>query len=203
MRVIRRLIPVYSLMWKDMFWKIDWAILVQYRQPRTFYLVNLMSSSINWRTRLNKPAPCLCIQSVSISAAWNRIKAPFCLSCSITQVSSVTGIVGLCLSPAHTHTVTLTHASAAGLFRVQSLTPLAKGMSNHNCKLIPCPPLWLQPHSHPHFNTSSFCVIAVIVIHWTWYKQLCNNIWFKECCLVHVLFFSLHFFITCADDNSF
>lgn len=88
----------------------------------------------------------------------------------------ICGAERMAISPSlmHTHTLadTLTHTTAASLFRVQSLTLLAEGTSNHNCKLIVCLRRWLQHHSHPRLNTSSSSVIAAIVIHSTRKEQL-------------------------------
>ncbi len=128
------------------------------------------------------PGIFLSIQSVNIAATWNRIKAAFFQSWSITTISSVIGFgvlrgrlfLPLTCTLCHTHTRahTFMHTTAAALFLVQSLALLAKGTSNHNCKLIVCPHWWLQHLSYPRLNTSLSSVIAAIVIHSTTKEQL-------------------------------
>lgn len=106
------------------------------------------------------------IQSVNITTTWKRIKAPFSQSWSITTISRVSGFVvqrEWLFSLFYAHSYTQSYGAAARLFRVQSLTLLAKGMSNHNCKLVVCPHLWHQHHSHPGLNTSLSLITAAIV----------------------------------------
>ena len=67
-------------------------------------------------------------------------------------------------SPPHMHADAFMRTTAAALFLSQSLTLLAGGTSNHNCKLIICPRRWLRHRSHPRLNTSLSSVIAAIVV---------------------------------------
>ena len=106
------------------------------------------------------------IQAVSIAATWNGMKA------SLPQSSSVIGFVVLSARLFLPPPPPTLHATAVDLFLVQSLKILAKGTSNHNCKLIVCPRRWLQHHSHPRLNTSLSSVIAAIVVHSTTKGQL-------------------------------
>lgn len=126
----------------------------------------------------------LSLQSVNSEATWNKIKASFLQSRSITMNSSVIGFVVLrgwlflpfTCTHIHSYAPTFMHTTAAALFLVQSLTLLAKGTSNHNCKLIVCPRRWIQHHSHPQLNTSLSSVVAAIAIHSTTKEQLWKNL---------------------------
>ena len=112
----------------------------------------------------------LSIHSVN---TWNRIKAPFSQSRSITTISSINRSVVLRGRLFLPLSCTLTHTTAAGLFRARSLALLAEGTSNHNCKLIICPRRWLRIHSHPRLilNTSS------VILSCCGYERISKTYW--------------------------